>query len=41
MITIKLEQNKMMSYEAYNFFKEIYVGPLNLCSTLVVEISKL
>ena len=41
MITISLEQNKMMSYEAFNFFKEIYVGLLNLRGTLVVEISKL
>ena len=41
MITIKLEQNKMMSSEAFNFFKEIYVGLLNLRGTLVVEISKL
>ena len=38
---MKLEQNKKMSYKAFNFLKETYVGPLNLCSTLVVEISKL
>ena len=31
----------MMSYKAFNFFKEIYVEPLNLCGTLIVEISKL
>ena len=31
----------MMTYEVFNFLKENYVGPLNLCGTLVVEINKL
>ena len=31
----------MMTYEDFKFFTEIYVEPLNLYGTLVVEISKL